>query len=628
MNPFFLIAVPTAAASAEEARCGYTAYLRRRGVEPSWHRAGAAWVAVGGHRGAAEPSVTRCKAYTAVGFVRLDNRPDVERWMGSREQGLSDLDLVVRFLDRQGAAGVPRLLGDFAFVIWDIETREVLAARDALGVRTLYYAEGPHCVAFASRAELLALDERFDLQTLTELAALCSPTANRTAYAGVHAVPPGSTAALRSDRVYTAQFWSPEQFEVTAVAPGRERELCEQFRDLFRQSVQAQLGDSENAWAQLSGGLDSSSVVSMAQWLARTGAVRHGIAGTISWVYRWSTDGDERQYSSALARAVGVTNEVQEDWPWEDDGASPPLTDEPSPEYLMYARDRRMLRAVRAGGGRVLLTGFGSDQYLLGNMFFFADRVAHGDVWASAREMLRRATIGRVSFWRLAYENAILPLLPASIQRWVIEGWALPAWIPPALAKRRGLRHTDEARYYAARPGSKYKGLVMEEMRSLPPSLRRHEILEAELDVRHPFLHRALVEFGLRLPPEMCVQPQARKWVLREAMRGILPEIVRARVGKGANAGAILQSLIQERRRIEPLLVDPLLGQFGCIDPHELRIAYARACSGTAAARFVGSVTEVLALEAWLRVRSGRCSLRRSGTSGITTQQDNRQHVL
>ena len=555
------------------------------------------------------PTVSRWDSYVAAGDVRLDNRPDVLRWAGLHPAAAgdaTDLELVVRAIAQQGDGVIPRILGDFAFVVWDLTSRRLVAARDAFGVKRLCYREGAHRLAFSSRAELLANGDSYDIQPLVEMIAMCDPSPDRTVYAGVRAAPPATLLRGRAGSLVAHEYWAPEAFEPTPVAPGREEECYEQFRSLFMGSVRQRLTGAANVWSQLSGGLDSSSVVSMAQWLAQQGVVPHGVSGTISWVYRWATDGDERMYSDVVAQQWGVRNEVMlDDWFWEDDGEEPPLTNEPDMAYPMYARDRRAWTLIRENGGHVLLTGLGSDQYLLGNMLFFADWIAQGRIGAAMGEMLRRAALGRVSFWDLAYQNVLLPLLPARVQYWLVPGARSPTWISSGLARKFGVEHTTDGRTFSGPRGRKYHSVVTEGVRSVHRILRHTLAIGNVLDVRHPFLSRPLIEFALRLPPEMCVRPYARKWVLREGMRGILPEPVRTRVGKGANFGTVLQSLKLERPRLTQLLVDPMLAQLGCVDPGQLRDAYRTACEVTDQ-HLVSAVLYSLALETWLQARSGR----------------------
>jgi asparagine synthase (glutamine-hydrolysing) len=610
VNFFVCLIRPSGGLISEAERARYTTAPCCRGRDLRWQEVGGAAVLVYDDLGFG-PTVSCWHGHVGVGVVRLDNREEVERWVGAIEhrvdgRALSDLDLVTRVVARHGERRVPDILGDMAFVAWNPTTRKLVAARDAFGVKRIFFTEQTDLVAFASRAELLAKGDRYDIQTLIELASVCNRSPDRTVYAGVYAVPAGTTATLQNDHVVIERFWSPEYFEPTAIPLERQYEYSEIFRELFTQAVRARLTGAPDVWAQLSGGPDSSSVVSMAQWLAQRGLVPHGVAGTISWVYRWSTDGDEREYSNVVAQRYDIHNEVMlDDWWWEDGEAGPPLTDEPDPEYPMFAREQRTCRTIRQAGGRILLTGFGSDQYLLGNMFFFADWIARGHIARALQEMLRRAALGRVSVWDLAYQNAILPMLPSRVRRLLVPSSSLPSWIVPNVAKRFGLEQTAEGRSYAGRIGRKYSGSVMEGMRAIPATLSRHNAVEEELEVRHPFLYRPLVEFGLRLPPEMCVQPHARKWVLRQAMHGILPEVVRTRVGKGSNPGCIHQSLIYEREKLQAMLADPILAQLGCVDARKLRAAYATACQ-TGAEKLVIAVVYTLALETWLQVRSGR----------------------
>jgi asparagine synthase (glutamine-hydrolysing) len=264
---------------------------------------------------------------------------------------------------------------------------------------------------------------------------------------------------------------------------------------------------------------------------------------------------------------------------------------------------------VQRAGGRVLLTGFGGDQLFIGNMFFFADWLAAGRVGPVVREMARRAAIGRVSFWNLAYKNALLPLFPRILRDRLVNGEGqVPPWVTPALVRRYDLFSRSCAPLgYAGRIGHKYSDAVASFIDAASANLTVG-VLEDALDVRHPYLYRPLVEFALRLPPELCVRPQERKWILREAMRGILPEPVRTRVGKGITYGLLAWSVANQHARLDPLLRDPILAQLGVVDAAQLHAGFAAAqYERERTQKFVYAGVQVtLAVEAWLRVRSGR----------------------
>ena len=345
--------------------------------------------------------------------------------------------------------------------------------------------------------------------------------------------------------------------------------------------------EGSTTWSQLSGGIDSSSIVGMAQWLAKSGTVSQGLAGTVTWADSHGMGADERGYSDAVAEHAHVRNETIVDVGlWADDGQPPPLTDQPEGTFSLYARQRKMCEIVTGAGGRVLLTGLGGDELFVGSMFFFADWLVAGRRWEAIREMAVRAAMGRVSFWSSATMNAILPLLPALLQRRLVRGEGqLPPWATERAVRSYDLRRRAFAPFvYAGRRGKKYEDAIAAAVTACRVT-GAGGVIEDQLDVRHPYLDRPLVEFALTLPPETCVRPFQRKWILREAMKGILPDLVRCRIGKGLLAGAHAASITRDRSVIEPLLRDPILANLGVVSarnsgtPSRRPNMRARACS-------------------------------------------------
>jgi asparagine synthase (glutamine-hydrolysing) len=213
-----------------------------------------------------------------------------------------------------------------------------------------------------------------------------------------------------------------------------------------------------------------------------------------------------------------------------------------------------------------------------------------------------------MSFWQIAYGSALLPLLPAVFQPHLSAGPAgLPSWIPPALARQYDLQaRSSRVISQAGRTGHKYQDVITTSVKGLTAQLDAG-FLGDTLDVRYPFLYRPLVEFALCLPPQLCARPHARKWVIREAMRGILPEKVRTRVGKGGPTDALLRSLSNQRTLLAPLVQKPILAELGLVDEGQLRSAFETAPTHKDIdGSFSINVQNTLMVEAWLRMRAGR----------------------
>jgi asparagine synthase (glutamine-hydrolysing) len=573
-------------------------------------------VLVGQDSSLGDPLMTTEGDWVGVGTVRLDNRAELERRAEPCGQELTDLALVVRAIAGHGVKCIPEFLGDFAFVVWNTVTRVAVAATDAFSVRKLYYTHRAGLFVFASRGDVLGLGGHYDVQHLAELVAGCRPSPDLSVYAGVSRLPAATMALVKGGHLTLQQYWSFDSFEPERRWLKSEREATEVCQGLFTDSVRLRLNGKGDVWAQLSGGLDSSSIVSVAQSLAAKGTVAGGLAGTVTFVDRQGTGTDERYYSDTVVKHWGVRNELIVDPPlWHDDQYAPPLTDQPRLDFVFYPRDCRLCEIVQGAGGRVLLTGVGGDELFTGVMFFFADWIAQGRLLAATREMARRAAIGRVSFWELAYRNAILPLLPRPIRLHLVdEDERVPPWLSRAMVRRYGLQARAFGPLSHAGPlGHKYHHAIVTYLVDLARSME-FDVIGDTLELRHPFLHRPLVEFALRLPPDLCARPYARKWLLRQAMRGIVPEVVRTRVGKGRQAELYAWSLATQGPLLAPLLRNPILADLGVVDAAQLAAAFNSAPSRHSI-RY-GAVQSTLIVEAWLQMRSGRWPRR-----GITEVQ-------
>jgi len=168
-------------------------------------------------------------------------------------------------------------------------------------------------------------------------------------------------------------------------------------------------------------------------------------------------------------------------------------------------------------------------------------------------------------------------------------------------------RRTYNSLAYAGRIGHKYHDAIAVYVLGLGTGLDLGTLLEETLDLRHPFLYRPLVEFALRLRPEWVARPQARKWVLREAMRGIVPDRVLTRIGKGSPAEVYASAVITRKTLLEPLVQEPILADLGLADAAQLRTAFATAAQQPHKGHEWHAMLHcTLAVEAWLQLRSGR----------------------
>lgn len=601
MNAFCCVVRADGSRLPDEWRARFARVACLRGLEYEQVEGAGFWALLGGNAAGRQPEWARCGGRIAVGTARLDERPRV---VGRCEGGKPATDLERILCAAASDDELPALLtGDFAYVVYDEGRRVVRGARDPFGVDPLYYRVFGGMIAFSSRAELLASGAEYDRAYFAEFLARAGDV-NRTPYPGVSAVPAAHAFEWSDGKLTLRRYWSAESY----VEPNGASSalLIEEFRERLQAAVRTRLSPDGRTWAQLSGGLDSSTVVCVAQHLANSGVVPHGLGGTVTLVDSHGTGGDQRAYSDLVIQATGLPNAQIGDFAWaEGDGRPAPWTDQPSPAYLMYARDRCMAQIARDAGADALLTGYGPDHYLGGSAVFLADWVARGRLRAAFAECTRWSVAGRVSFWKFAFHNIGLLLLPGFALQWFLPAAALPTWLDQRAVRDYGLAGRGEVRAaYGGRMGHKYVTSIMRALERMPGVLALHAVTQDIIEERHPFLDRRLAEFALGLPGAMCSQPMARKWILREAMRDMLPESVRTRPGKGSIDGSLAWALSHPGPRLRALFDRPLLADIGLIDPSALRWAVEHAGQQTADWR--AAIVRTLGAELWLQVRSGQ----------------------
>ena len=494
------------------------------------------------------------------------------------------------------------LLGQFCAALVDHQRKQVVLVQDSLGLRTIYYqALSPSRMALASdlramqsAAPNLGLDETYFLYFL----AYGTHPAGRTAYARIGRLCMGETLVLRSgsqDRCYP---WHPSGESTQPKDENPEKTV----RGLIDQAVLAALPREGNVLAELSGGLDSSTV------LCAAFPHRPDIQA-LTFVSRSNRSGDDPHYSQIVVDHLPSVR-----WHPFDQDPYPPFAMQPAlAEVEPGSEIRSALRSAYYGLLRsenidVVLTGAGGDQ-VFGSTdvapLYIADKIRtlnFAGAWQeSARWRHNGNTLRSESFWVWHYgvKGAWRHLRRRSLV------YPLSATQPPWLSDAV-LRQTNDVspRQIVHRLSLPSRQHYWEMLMRLAEHESRAPNLGAQAEFRHPLVYRPLAEYMISLSAKYRRGEMGDRMLQREAMKGFLPEEVRMRQDKGTNQTLREQSFTANRAWTDSLVDDPLIAQFGWVKPQAWAEAVARARFGLVSHPM--AFDAAMCVERWLRLNNIR----------------------
>lgn len=483
-----------------------------------------------------------------TGDIRLDRRQElIKRLRASGcnlEKDAPDVDLVLHAYSVWGDACLERLSGDFAFAIWDSHQQRLFCARDQFGIVPFYYAEMGQTLVFSNHLKTVLfhpeVSDRLNESAIADfLLFSMNMDMATTTFADIQKLPPAHTLIYSEGRINIQRYWQlPEDVEYLNYQ--RPEEYVEQFRELFERSVADRLR-SHSVGTHLSGGMDSTSIAATAYKLMTATASPVDFRA-YAIVYKHLIPDDEGDYATQVAEMAGFPIEylVAEDYIGQVPGEHPEYI---YPEPLLIpdqAGDVELMGRI-AGYSRIMLVGFGGDPALYPRPSS-PDKSLLGYIH-SLRARLRLRT--RLRQWLKRERQERFGSAHRKQQK--ID---FPDWFNPEFAERMQLKARLEEQLTAPGQRDRY-GMTSAPLWSNIFAWSDPGFSGFPIKVRFPFFDLRLVLYLLSVPSTPWLE---NKFLLREAMKGMLPESVRQRP-KTTLRGFAHYNLMQERG-IQPWMVE------------------------------------------------------------------------
>jgi len=465
---------------------------------------------------------------------------------GYRFSTTSDSEVLLKAFQHWGSASLDRLIGMFAFVIWDDRLKQIFIARDRLGIKPLvYHASNKGFAAGSEIKQLIDLpgfSRRINLDRAHNFLSNGITDHHSTSlFRDAHNIGPGRYLKIDlkswrpGDALSVAEYWQPPGPEDSIIG---EDEAADTFRRLFMESIQLHMRADVRVGSCLSGGLDSSSIVAAqtALWPSNAEPLT-----AVSAVFPTSSV-DESRFIDAVVQNTGVKSSrltLDPHKVFEDSVAVVRAQDEPYGSTSIHAQYRVFERA-RELGIKVMLDGQGADELLGGY---------HGCFHYHYARLIRQARLGellqtlneRKAWHNVSYREQLAAFarhLPAPL-RGIMAGSVAASNAP------RSWMNTDLMQSHRPREGSIIAQVLSSEGLDMPktlgdycqlltratslPLLLRYEdrnSMAHSIEARVPFLDHRLVEFALRLGNQHKIVGGDTKRILRRAMSDLLPSAV------------------------------------------------------------------------------------------------------
>lgn len=543
-----------------------------------------------------------------AGSLRLDNREELISILGKNPlTTIADIELIAAAYLKWNEMFPLHLNGEFAVLLFDQIEQKIVLARDHMGARLLYYHYDRERLLCSSELGSLIEALRIPLKINDDYVAgylMYDPEPELTPYKGVHAVKPFHVVTFDAEGSCRAKrYW-----DLAAVKPIRfkaDAEYEEGFRFHFTNAVRGPMRTDGPVFSDLSGGLDSSSIVCVAHQLIEKSEVPTSELHTVSLVSIGSPTSDQTEYIRCIEEHVGRAGyHIDElDYPLFStvslENALPTL----NPLLYCAAKHRRISQLMERANARVVLSGVGGDEIACAQQNpapELAD-LLHSFRLADFHDRLKEWSRRTKRPYIVLLRDAVRLLLPHRLRtrHETRNPNVVPHFVMDHFVKGFSLRsrHVARSPFICNTPSENDQALgFWTAIRSIAAGWRS-ELTRGY--VSYPFLARPLVEYMQAIPHTQRVQLGKSRSLMRRALSDVLPQAIVKRRSKGNPQETIARAFMREWPRLRPSFESSRISSYGYVDNSLFLSAVEEYRLGKSI--HLAMLLKLLSLEFWIR---------------------------
>lgn len=521
------------------------------------------------------PFVDSTGDYVITADARIDNREELLSQLDFGEispEKIADSQIILAAYKEWGDECPDKLLGDFAFAIWDKPQQQLFCARDHFGVKPFYYYDSSEIFSFATEIKAIFTQSEIPREInevrIGDYLASLFHDKEITSYIDVLRLPPASWLKVNAEGKEIQTYWTLDPNR--EIMMDSDEEYAAKFREIFTEAVRCRLRSAYQVGTTLSGGLDSSSITCVARNLLQEQQAPP--LHTFSGVFEKLEECDERKYINPIIEQEGLKphfincdninpfDELDRVM-WHQDEAFF------APHWFM---SWKIYGEVKKEGVRIILDGFDGDTTVSHGLGYLNELAEAGKWLKFARQTKAYTDINRGSFtklfWRYFRHHGIKPIIdidkysPLNIVKYFNRFFYPPnksvSEVPPKTAdivnhkfasrielSKRILAWRKVKPYMGQEEKARHYNNISSGLCSLALEEMDKFMAARSIEPRYPFWDKRLVEYCLSLPTEQKLNLGWNRVVMRRGMNDTIPEIVRWRASKTDFSPSLINGL-------------------------------------------------------------------------------------